>query len=61
MLQDVTALISCMGNISEDVSSSCSMILLVLLAAFSVISWSSMSSALAKSDVEGDLLLLCSV
>ena len=44
---------SCIGNISDDVPSNCSMRLLVLLTAFSVISWSSMSFALAKSDVEG--------
>ena len=42
-----------MGKSSRDASSSCTMKFLVLLIVFSVISWSSMSSALAMSDVEG--------
>ena len=42
-----------MGNLSENVPSNCLMRFQVLLAAFSVISQSSMLSTLAKSDIEG--------
>ena len=42
-----------MGKSLEDSPSSCTMRSSVLLAAFFIISWSSMSSTLATSDVEG--------
>ena len=44
---------SCMSKYSEDSSSYCTLRFSMLLATFSIISWSSMSFALATADVEG--------